>query len=84
MAGLINPVGEKFRDLASGCWRSPQTTLTGTEAQKKRLKVPLFSTGCGQDKIILWQVDIGTTRDLRMPEQVIKGRYPVYFYLMGC
>ena len=80
MAGLIESVATKLRDLACGCWSGSHTTLTGTEAQRKRLKIPLFATQYRPGEVILWQVDVGTTRDHQVPEQVVKGELPRGFY----
>lgn len=49
------PIKEAMKNLASGELRS---TLFGEKHQRARLKVPLASTSCGQDIMILWQVDV--------------------------
>ncbi|KAL9611745.1 MAG: hypothetical protein Q9167_003631 [Letrouitia subvulpina] len=48
-------IKESLKSLASGEFRS---TLFGEKHQRARLKVPLASTTCGLDIMILWQVDV--------------------------
>lgn len=66
--GLFSPVREKLTDLASGCCKS---SLAGSDAERKPLKVPLAKTKCGQNCFILWQVSVGIAGDLEVPQQVI-------------
>jgi hypothetical protein len=62
------PIRAKLIDLASGCW---DWNLAGSDSQRKRLKVPLAWTQCGQKLSILWQVDVGF--DEEAEQQVVKG-----------
>ncbi|KAN0075758.1 hypothetical protein V8E54_007028 [Elaphomyces granulatus] len=62
-----SPIRAKLIDLASGCW---DWNLAGSDSQRKRLKVPLAWTQCGQKLSILWQVDVGF--DEEAEQQVVK------------
>ena len=71
-------MAEKLRALASGCGN---TELFGNEAQRKRLKVPLYETSCGKNKAILWQLDIGAARDSQVLEQMIRGMLQLTLFM---
>ncbi|OCL09185.1 hypothetical protein AOQ84DRAFT_221144 [Glonium stellatum] len=68
-SGAFSPVKAKLIDLASGCW---DWNLAGSEPQRKRMKLPLAWTKCGQKLSILWQVDVGFDEETEAEQQVVK------------
>ncbi|KAL8732005.1 MAG: hypothetical protein Q9181_004094 [Wetmoreana brouardii] len=68
-SGNFGPVEKKLRDLASGSW---SYCLAGTEKQRKRLRVPLATTQCKPQILILWQVDVAFDDTTQAESQLLK------------
>ena len=68
-AGNFGPIEEKLRDLASGSW---SYHLTGTEQQRKKLRIPLATTRCNLQTSMLWQVDVGLDETTQMQSQLVR------------
>ena len=64
--GLFGPVKEKLAELASGRFTSK---LAGSSKERGQLKVPLSTTNCGRNLMILWQVYLGFPVDSQCQEQ---------------
>ena len=58
-----------MRDLALGLWSSHRT---GTEQQKKRLRIPLATTRCSPQVWILWQVNVALDHATKSESQLVK------------
>ena len=58
-----------MRDLASGSW---SCNLAGTEQQRKKLRVPLATTRCNSQVLILWQIDVALDDTTQTESQLVK------------
>lgn len=62
---------EKFKILASGEWSEAIfKRLVGSEAQKRRMKVPIRAMQCSK-LFVLWQIGIGIYDDLDTVAQLV-------------
>lgn len=69
--GMSQPLEEKFKVLASGEWSETIfKRLVGTEAQKRRMMVPIRTIKCSK-LFILWQIGVGIYDDLNTVSQLI-------------
>lgn len=69
--GMSQPLEEKFKILASGEWGEPIfKRLVGTEAQKRRMKVPIRTIKCSK-LFVLWQIGVGIYDDLNTVSQLV-------------
>ena len=55
--------------MASGSW---SYRLAGTEKQRKRLRVPLATTQCNSQILILWQIDVAFDDTTQAESQLVK------------
>lgn len=69
--GMSQPLEEKFKTLASGEWSEAiYKRLVGTEAQKRRMKVPIRTVQCSK-LFVLWQIGVGIYDDLNTVSQLV-------------
>lgn len=69
--GMSQPLEEKFKVLASGEWSEAiYKRLVGTEAQKRRMMVPIRTIKCSK-LFILWQIGVGIYDDLNTVSQLV-------------
>lgn len=62
---------EKFKILASGEWSEEIfRRLVGTEAQKRRMKVPIRTIKCSK-LFVLWQIGVGIYDNLNTVSQLV-------------
>ena len=67
--GNFGPIEENLRDLASGSW---SCHIAGTEQQRKKLRVPLATTRCNSQILILWQIDVALDDTTQTESQLVK------------
>ena len=75
--GLDGSVTEKLNEIASGRWNPESQPYAASKFQKKRLRVPIAKTHCGQNQFILWQISVGIDEETGSPQQDIKGELPI-------
>lgn len=69
--GMSQPLEEKLKVLASGEWSEAiYKRLVGTEAQKRRMKVPIRTIKCSK-LFVLWQIGVGIYDDLNTVSQLV-------------
>jgi hypothetical protein len=68
-SGNVAPIEEKLRDLASGSW---SCHVAGTEQQRKKLRVPLATTRCNSQFLVLWQIDVALDDTTQTESQLVK------------
>jgi predicted Zn-ribbon and HTH transcriptional regulator len=68
-SGNITPIEEKLRDLASGSW---SCHVAGMEQQRKKLRVPLTTTRCNSQFLVLWQIDVALDDTTQTESQLVK------------
>ncbi|KAM0804322.1 P-loop containing nucleoside triphosphate hydrolase protein [Usnea florida] len=69
--GLDGSVTDKLKDIASGRWNPASQPYAANKSQKKRLRVPIAKTYCGQNQFILWQISVGIDEETELPQQDI-------------
>lgn len=71
MQGISQALEEKFKVLASGEWSDVIfKRLVGSEAQKRRMKVPIRTMKCSK-LFVLWQIGVGIYDDLDTVSQLV-------------
>lgn len=71
--GMSQSLKEKFKVLASGGWSEAIfKRFVGSEAQKKRMKVPIRTMKCSK-LFFLWQIDVGIYDNLDTVSQLVIG-----------
>lgn len=69
--GMSQSLEEKFKILASGEWSEAIfRRLVGTEAQKRRMKVPIRTIKCSK-LFVLWQIGVGIYDNLNTVSQLV-------------
>ncbi|KAL8762219.1 MAG: hypothetical protein Q9184_001736 [Pyrenodesmia sp. 2 TL-2023] len=68
--GTAGSLEGKLISLASGCGH--MSSLAGSRAEKRYLRVPVFKTKCEPDLFILWQIDLHEDHDSRHLKQAIR------------